>query len=292
MNTASIATVPESLAPRNPTPIGEIIAALKRVPPLQGMEEFEYEWLATHGTERFAEPGETIFREGDTAKEMTIMLKGEVHVRREHGGPAAFWVGRSGNISGLMPFSRMKTYGGHGYAVAKTWGLQYPKSIFPEMITAVPSMTQRCVSVLLDRVREITRMEQQTEKLNALGKLAGNLAHELNNPASAAQRSASGLLDELHVYGDRKYALGAICLSTKTAEKLQAWVERTRNEVCNFERMDPVAEASPLASADREATILTWLEAHHVPNAWTIAPAIAETRFQLAYLDDFAREFP
>ncbi len=58
-------------------------------------------------------------------------------------------------------------------------------------------MTQRCVSTLLDRVREVTRMEQQAEKLSALGKLAGNLAHELNNPASAAQRSASSLFAEL-----------------------------------------------------------------------------------------------
>ena len=73
-------------------------------------------------------------------------------------------------------------------------------------------MGQRCVSVLLDRVREVTRLEQQTEKLNALGKLAGNLAHEMNNPASAAQRAASGLLDELRVYGHQKFRLGAFCL--------------------------------------------------------------------------------
>jgi len=269
MNTASIATVPESLAPRNPTPIGEIIAALKRVPPLQGMEEFEYEWLATHGTERFAEPGETIFREGDPAKEMTIMLKGEVHVRREHGGPAAFWVGRSGNISGLMPFSRMKTYGGHGYAVAKTWGLQYPKSIFPEMIAAVPSMTQRCVSVLLDRVREITRMEQQTEKLNALGKLAGNLAHELNNPASAAQRSASGLLDELHVYGQEKFRLGSLCLSEAHLLVVRKWqdaiIEHARKVRGKLQDV-----------ATREDQLAAWMRNHNIEEPWRIAPELAE----------------
>jgi len=269
MNTISIATAPESLAPRNPTPIGEIIAALTRVPPLQGMEEFEYEWLATHGTERFAEPGETIFREGDPAKEMTIMLKGEVHVRREHGGPAAFWVGRSGNISGLMPFSRMKTYGGHGYAVAKTWGLQYPKSIFPEMITAVPSMTQRCVSVLLDRVREITRMEQQTEKLNALGKLAGNLAHELNNPASAAQRSASGLLDELHVYGQEKFRLGSLCLSEAHLLVVRKWqdaiIEHAREVRGKLQDV-----------ATREDQLAAWMRNHNIEEPWRIAPELAE----------------
>src|SRR5215813_5671772 len=103
MNTVSTVTAPEGLAPKNPTPVSEIIAALKRVQQLQGMEEFEFEWLATHGIERFVEPGETLFREGDPADEMTIMLKGEVHVRRE--GHSAFWIGRSGQLTGLLPYS-------------------------------------------------------------------------------------------------------------------------------------------------------------------------------------------
>ena len=56
----------------------------------------------------------------------------------------------------------------------------------------------------------MTRLEQQTEKLNALGKLAGNLAHELNNPASAAQRAASGMIEELQTYGHQKFLLGSL----------------------------------------------------------------------------------
>src|SRR5439155_605334 len=80
-----------------------------------------------------------------------------------------------------------------------------PDTLFPEMLAAIPSMAQRCVSILLDRVREVTRIEQQSEKLTALGKLAANLAHELNNPASAAQRSAASLFGELREYGELKY---------------------------------------------------------------------------------------
>jgi signal transduction histidine kinase len=95
-------------------------------------------------------------------------------------------------MTGLLPFSRMKGYGGQGFAASPVWALFLHKSLFPAMLQAIPSMGQRVVSTLLDRVREVTRMEQQAEKLNALGKLAGNLAHELNNPASAAQRAAGG----------------------------------------------------------------------------------------------------
>lgn len=269
MNTASIAPSPESLTPRIETPLPEIVAALKRVIPLHGLKDSEYEWLATHARERFAEAGETIFREGDIANEMTIMLKGEIHVRREHGGPAALWVGRSGIISGLLPFSRMKTYGGHGYTVAPTWALMYHRDLFPEMLAAIPSMTHRCVSVLLDRVREVTRMEQQAEKLNALGKLAGNLAHELNNPASAAQRAASGLLDELHVYGHEKFRLGSLCLSEAHLLVVRKWQDAVleharehRNQTEDF--------------ATREDNLTAWMRAHNINEPWRVAPEMAE----------------
>jgi hypothetical protein len=57
------------------TPIPEIIEALKRVPPLHGMEQSEYEWLAAHGVERFEPVGTTLFEEGDPATTMNILLR-------------------------------------------------------------------------------------------------------------------------------------------------------------------------------------------------------------------------
>ncbi|MGB0124838.1 MAG: cyclic nucleotide-binding domain-containing protein, partial [Silvibacterium sp.] len=148
MTTASSTPILDTAA-ANRTPTPEIIEALKRVPPLHGMEESELEWLATHGTERRFPAGATLFQEGDVADTMSILLKGEVHVRRERGAPAALFIGRTGMITGLLPFSRMKTYGGHGYAVSDLWGLEFHRSLFAEMTAAVPSMTQRCVTVSL-----------------------------------------------------------------------------------------------------------------------------------------------
>ena len=94
------------------TPVPVIVEALKKLATLQGLEEHEYAWLATNGTERVMESGTTLFHDGDAAIAMTILLRGEIHVRRERGGPSALFVGRAGQITGLLPFSRMKTYGG------------------------------------------------------------------------------------------------------------------------------------------------------------------------------------
>ncbi|HEV2215308.1 MAG TPA: Crp/Fnr family transcriptional regulator, partial [Terracidiphilus sp.] len=183
--------------PPSPTPALEIAEAIERIGPLHGLPLEDRLWLAQHGEEVVADAGTILFEEGAPAEHMILLLKGEIHVRRQHSGPMQLFIGRTGQMTGVLPFSRMKNSGGQGFAVSPVWAIFIHKSHFAEMLAAIPSMTQRVVSTLLDRVREVTRIEQQAEKLTALGKLAGNLAHELNNPASAAQRAASSLVTEL-----------------------------------------------------------------------------------------------
>lgn len=258
---------PAAVAPA-PTPVAEIVEALRRVTALHGLSDAELEWLAAHCEEVWYAAGGQIFREGDPATKMYFLLRGEVHFRRQQGG-AGLFIGRAGQITGLLPFSRMKTFGGYGFAASDVWGLQIDRALFPEMLAAIPSMGQRCVSVLLDRVREMTRLEQQTEKLNALGKLAGNLAHELNNPASAAQRAASGLIEELQTYGQQKFMLGSLCLDNAHLDRIRAW----RNRMEEQARTRP---ADSVTQAQREDLLQRWLRDHHVEKSWQIVPDLAE----------------
>ena len=218
---------------------------------------------------------------------MYIILTGEVQVRRRHSGPARLFIGRAGQMTGKLPFSRMKSWGGDGFTVGPAWVLTVPEQLFPAMLAAIPSMTQRCVSILLDRVREVTRMEQQSEKLSALGKLAANLAHELNNPASAAQRAAASLFGELRQYGEHKYRLGNLCLTEEQSAQYRDWVASARARMADYDSL-PRNPESPLAAADREEALTRWLEAHHIPAPWTIAPALSETRLPIDQLDQLA----
>src|ERR1700721_1475477 len=132
----------------------------------------------------------------------------------------------------------MKASGGQGFAVTPVWALLVMKDTFPEMLAAIPSMTQRVVSTLLDRVREVTRIEQQAEKLTALGKLAGNLAHELNNPASAAQRAASSLVMELRSNRENRFKLVNLCLSDDKIRRVQDWEQRILSRRAPLEGVD------------------------------------------------------
>ena len=270
-----------------PTPPAEIAAALRKVDALDGLSDSDYLWLARNGVERKAGPGALLFREGDPPTGMNIMLQGEVHIRRAQSGNISFYIARMGQMSGLLPFSRMKGYGGSGYTVGDVWTLDVPKEKFTEMLAAIPSMAQRCVSVLLNRVREVTRIEQQAEKLTALGKLAANLAHELNNPASAAQRSAASLFGELRQYGDQKQQLGAVLVEAGQYDQYQEWVRQTREKMAGYASR-PILPDNPLDLSDREDLFRRWLEAHDVPEPWSIAAVIAESPMTLANLDELA----
>ncbi|RRA48847.1 sensor histidine kinase [Acidipila sp. EB88] len=262
--------------PLVPGPREDVIAALERITALQGLTAAELAWFAEHGVQRVATSGETLFQEGQAAVAMVMLLRGEIHVRREYGGVLPLFIGRSGQLTGLIPFSRMKTYGGIGFAVGDVWALVIHKSLFDDMLRAIPSMAQRSVSVLLDRVREVTRIEQQAEKLNALGKLAGNLAHELNNPASAAQRAASGLLSELRTYGQQKFELGAICLQDSELSAVRAWQDEIRHRA---------VPADSLAVAEREDTLSRWFSQHQLAQSWQATPDLSELGVEAPDLD-------
>ncbi|MBW8748114.1 MAG: cyclic nucleotide-binding domain-containing protein [Acidobacteria bacterium] len=268
------------------TPVDQIIDALRRVEALDGLAEQDYLWLAENGTEQKLSAGQEVFQEGDPADRMTILLKGEVHVRRRERGSVAFFISRVGQLSGLLPYSRMKTYGGTGWAVGDVWGLHIYRHQFDDMLRAIPGMGQRCVSTLLNRVRDVTRMEQQSEKIAALGKLAANLSHELNNPASAAQRAASSLLGELRTYGDLKYQLGSLCLTEDQKGQYREWVTRMRTKSPTGSR--PVIARDSIAISAREDDFAEWLTDHNVSEPWKYAPVLAETTLEVCDLDNLS----
>jgi signal transduction histidine kinase len=265
--------------PACPTPVEKIADKLDHIVQLNGLPYEERLWLATHGTEFVTNAGDVLWEEGQTAEHMVLILKGEIHVRRAHGGPMALFIGRSGQMTGLMPFSRMKVSGGQGFAVSDVWAMLIHKSLFPEMLEAIPSMAQRVVSTLLDRVREVTRIEQQAEKLTALGKLAGNLAHELNNPASAAQRAASSLITELYANRANRFRMVNLCLSAEQIQSIEGWEDMI------FARAANPADQHAGSVISREEELRQWLEKISCPDSWEIAAQLAEQSVTIADLE-------
>jgi signal transduction histidine kinase len=271
---------PTLTAPACPTPVETIAAAIDRIVPLQGLPFEDRLWLAQNSDEVVAQPGDILFEEGQPADRMILILKGEIHVRRQRGGPMELFIGRTGQMTGLLPFSRMKVSGGQGFAITPVWALFVRKDKFSEMLDAIPSMTQRVVSTLLDRVREVTRIEQQAEKLTALGKLAGNLAHELNNPASAAQRAASSLVMELRSNRENRFKLVSLALSEQQIQGVEAWEKKVMSRSVRQDARDTGAQIQ------LEEELRNWLTALACEGAWEVAAQLAEQRTTVADLEE------
>ena len=116
----------------------------------------------------------------------------------------------------------------------------------------------------------------------ALGKLSAGLAHELNNPASAARRAALNLTEAMD---DVRAA------SMKFLE--HPLTEAQREAVLMLEKKSAQHAASrvgppedPLALSDREEQLTAWLERNGVEEAWKIAPVLAEAGAKTEKLDD------
>jgi signal transduction histidine kinase len=283
--------LPESRVADQSTPIAEIVLALSTIEALQALSEGEFVWLAIHGTERFAKDGDVIFSQGSPPEHLIFILKGDVMVHRHTSSPVSVLIGQTGRITGKTPFSRITAWNADGRAFGDTWLLELHDSRFPELLAAIPSMTERIVRVLIDRNRQYTRAEEQIGKLAALNKLAANLAHELNNPASAAKSGASRLLSAMESTHERaRYQVGRMLGNEERLDAYLVWLSRLRSNASHAHQA-----ASGHASADTAAledSLLNWLEGVGFAEAWKFAPMLAEAGIQISSLDELEALVP
>jgi signal transduction histidine kinase len=237
----------------------------------------ELAWMAAHGQLQLIPAGTLVATTGQAMDKLHVILSGGYSIRVNHGaGPRKMMEWRDGDVSGLLPYSRMTRAPGDVIAVAPTEILDLHRDDFPALIRECQEVTAILVHVMLDRTRHFTSNELHAEKMVSLGNLAAGLAHELNNPASAVVRSAKGLADCLVEAEKASLDLGAARLS---AAQLAA-IDELRH-LC----VDTVSRSarSALEQSDREEAITAWLEEHGV--AIAAAQALADSAVTLAALD-------
>jgi signal transduction histidine kinase len=240
---------------------------LLSVPVFAGLPDDQITWFISQAIDLPLKAGETYFREGDPADAMFVVLEGQLQVRGEIGGETVVLLLKPGDVTGVLPFSRMKQFTVGTRAVTDARVLRFPSSLFPELIQKMPELTQRLVGLMSDRIRETTRREQQRDRLVSLGKLSAGLAHELNNPASAAKRAASQLRDVLKKIRDASHELG----SRNLTEAQQSEIEKLEASFVQNDEIPP----DPLTASDLEEQIDSLLRSHGQTDMWQMAADLA-----------------
>jgi signal transduction histidine kinase len=240
----------------------------------------ELEWLAAHGQLMAFAAGDTLASRSKPIDQLTIVLSGHIVIRVDRGaGPRKVLEWRAGDVSGLLPYSRMGVPPGDSVADEPGELLMVGKGDFPELIHRCPVVTATLVHVMLDRARAFVTSDLHDEKMISLGKLSAGLAHELNNPASAAARSATLLQESLAEADAAARALSAAGLT----ESQRQVVERAHDAALALTTGE---FRSPLDLADREDAIAGWLTEHGADDA--TAASLAETPLTVEALDALA----
>jgi len=240
---------------------------LLRVPAFADLPEDQIDWFLSQAEELHVKAGNTYFRQGDPADAMFVILEGQIQARGELGGETVVLSTKPGDVTGVLPFSRMKQFPLEARATTDTKILRFPSSLFPDLVQRMPELTKRLVGLMSDRIRETTRMEQQRDRLASLGKLSAGLAHELNNPASAAKRAAAHLREVLIKIRDASHELGRRELTAaqkSEIEKLEA----------SFIQHGKVL-LDPLQLSDMEGEIDSLLRSHGQNDLWQLAADLA-----------------
>ena len=240
-------------------------------------------WLASQMRVFELQPEEILVRAGDPADHLVVLFRGEVHAERADG---RVYIMHTGQVTGLLPYSRLTHYPSTARAVVASRGARLHKDHFAEMLERMPALHQRLVSVLADRIRETTAADQQREKLMALGKISAGLAHELNNPASAARRAAASL----------RQAFTSVRTAALQLEKrglpLSSRLFLAQLDSDRMKQGGSQPALDTLDRSDREEEFARWLDDHDVPNSWDLAASLVDAGCDRSTLERVAEAIP
>ncbi len=223
--------------------------------------------LATCGFILSLQPGEILFKEGETAYSFYVVLDGEIKITKQLGAEElVITIHRRGEFTGDLTMLTGGVCQATASSINNSRVIKFDD--FKELLKNCPDSIDLFMPTLAERSKELEVRLRQQEKLAALGKLSAGLAHELNNPAAAGRRAAKQLNDAITDLQSQMLNLRGKHFSTdhrQILKQLQATALKNINQGLKL---------SPLEQSDREDELIDWLEEQGVRNSWDVAPTL------------------
>src|SRR3954451_96568 len=245
------------------------VADLRGLELFLGLSDEQLADLVDAGTEVLVEPGTELFHEGEHADFWWVLVDGALELSR-HVGREDITVGQM-DVPGRWGggFRAWDTDGvylatGRGSRPGRV--LRVPSEVLRERSRQWFPFAAHLIEGLYRTARNIESTARQRDSLVTLGTLAAGLAHEVNNPAAAATRSVEGLESSTQTLLASLVRLARGKLSADQFSALDA---------LRLEIRPPATVPDPLAMADLEDELSSWLVRHQVEQEWLLAPTLA-----------------
>jgi signal transduction histidine kinase len=230
--------------------------------------------------------GETLFTQGSPGDKAYFIQEGLLEILNTAGGrEVLIAVRKPGELIGEMALLEETPRSAEVRARADSLLFAIGKQQFEQLFGSSPAALKNMLHTVLFRLRETQAMLQHSERMAQLGTLTAGVAHELNNPASAARRAADQLFEELPRFKQAQSALQQLALTPNQQEKLSAEIQRAEQQAGRPPELDA------LVRSDQESSLESWLETHGVSDSWQLAPALVDLAYDAARLEHLAREF-
>lgn len=258
------------------------LAAFKDLP------DNELHWLIDHSVEQEVKAGENFSQEGIPSDVFYVVLEGELQVTRKVNG--------RGHVMGTTPpgiiggeltlLNHVSTSMITAQAIMPSRLMVFDKHTFRQIFAACPNFGAYIFKIATERTQGYAAFIQQQEKMAALGKLSAGLAHELNNPAAAARRSAQSLSELLPALQAHTVHLSALKFTGSQLADLdlcqKQWLAQAATE----------QSLSAMEQSDREDELSDWFEDHGIENGWKMAEIFVTAGVQPDELSDLAGCLP
>ncbi len=225
----------------------------------QHVPDEQLEWLISQGETLELQQGEILFNIGAPVNTSYIVLDGKLRICAvQSGKEVEIRILDVGYITGYLPYSRATLTPVFCEALKPSVIFKCDANKIKAGIAHNYELTEVMVHMMISRVREFTSIQQQNEKMFALGKLSAGLAHELNNPSAAITRAASLLQNQVKQLPGLFKDISGLHISADKIDKIQTLIT-------NKLHAQP-ATLSMMEKASLEDEIADWLHDNNIQN--------------------------
>jgi signal transduction histidine kinase len=228
--------------------------------------------------------GEQMWQEGDEARYFMIVLEGTFQIYRIIKGQRLFISNfTQGMTGGELPLLAGTPHPGNAAALTDVKLFRINEDNFWQMLSDCVSVRKKILKNMADRLQEINLLSFQREKLLSLGTMAAGLAHELNNPASAAKRASQNLITTLDEFDHHSTEMLKTAMF-KAPDRPGFLFQPIRNIINTDTKL------TSLERSRREDDLIDWMEEMSLDDAWDIAATLVAVGFTRENLSAFSQQ--